>query len=101
MSELFSRRTALAGGIGLASGMGLLASETLARAAGYQEDQNAHAPGGPVARSLAASVGKGAEYSLPPLPYAFDALEPSIDAETMRLHHFTDGGRQGADIPAA
>ncbi len=26
-------------------------------------------------------------YSLPPLPYAFDALEPVIDAETMRLHH--------------
>ena len=87
MSELFSRRTALAGGIGLASGMGLLASETLARAAGYQGDQNSHAPGGPVASSLAASVGKGAEYSLPTLPYAFDALEPSIDAETMRLHH--------------
>ncbi len=27
------------------------------------------------------------EYALPPLPYAYDALEPSIDAETMRLHH--------------
>ncbi len=26
-------------------------------------------------------------YELPPLPYAYDALEPSIDAETMRLHH--------------
>lgn len=25
--------------------------------------------------------------SLPPLPYAYDALEPYIDAETMRLHH--------------
>ncbi|PSB22392.1 superoxide dismutase [filamentous cyanobacterium CCP2] len=24
---------------------------------------------------------------LPPLPYAFDALEPYIDAETMELHH--------------
>lgn len=24
---------------------------------------------------------------LPPLPYAYDALEPYIDAETMRLHH--------------
>jgi Fe-Mn family superoxide dismutase len=24
---------------------------------------------------------------LPPLPYAYDALEPSIDAETMHLHH--------------
>lgn len=33
----------------------------------------------------------------PPLPYAFDALEPYIDAETMRVHHdlylqaYTDG----------
>jgi Fe-Mn family superoxide dismutase len=26
-------------------------------------------------------------YVLPPLPYAYDALEPSIDAETMHLHH--------------
>jgi superoxide dismutase, Fe-Mn family len=26
-------------------------------------------------------------YTLPPLPYAHDALEPSIDAETMRIHH--------------
>ncbi|MDQ4122207.1 MAG: superoxide dismutase [Acidobacteriota bacterium] len=26
-------------------------------------------------------------FSLPPLPYAFDALEPVIDAQTMQLHH--------------
>jgi Fe-Mn family superoxide dismutase len=26
-------------------------------------------------------------YKLPPLPYAFDALEPSIDAKTMEIHH--------------
>ncbi|MDX1682824.1 MAG: superoxide dismutase, partial [Phycisphaeraceae bacterium] len=26
-------------------------------------------------------------YSLPDLPYAFDALEPSIDARTMEIHH--------------
>jgi Fe-Mn family superoxide dismutase len=26
-------------------------------------------------------------YTLPKLPYAYDALEPSIDAETMHLHH--------------
>ncbi|MFN4066605.1 MAG: superoxide dismutase [Thermosynechococcus sp.] len=26
-------------------------------------------------------------YRLPPLPYAYDALEPVIDAETMHLHH--------------
>ncbi|MDA8745363.1 superoxide dismutase [Rubripirellula amarantea] len=26
-------------------------------------------------------------YSLPDLPYAYDALEPSIDARTMEIHH--------------
>jgi Fe-Mn family superoxide dismutase len=26
-------------------------------------------------------------YELPPLPYAYDALEPHIDEQTMRLHH--------------
>ena len=26
-------------------------------------------------------------YSLPSLPYGFDALEPSIDAQTMQIHH--------------
>ncbi len=26
-------------------------------------------------------------YKLPPLPYKFDALEPSIDAKTMEIHH--------------
>jgi superoxide dismutase, Fe-Mn family len=26
-------------------------------------------------------------FTLPPLPYAFDTLEPHIDAETMQIHH--------------
>ena len=26
-------------------------------------------------------------FTLPPLPYAYNALEPHIDAETMQLHH--------------
>ena len=26
-------------------------------------------------------------FSVPPLPYAFDALEPHIDAQTMEIHH--------------
>src|SRR5215472_14266412 len=26
-------------------------------------------------------------HELPPLPYAFDALEPYIDAQTMEIHH--------------
>ncbi len=29
----------------------------------------------------------GGPYVLPPLPYAFDALEPHIDARTMEIHH--------------
>ena len=27
------------------------------------------------------------EYALPPLPYAYDALEPTIDTATMQIHH--------------
>jgi Fe-Mn family superoxide dismutase len=35
-------------------------------------------------QSRAAEAG---EFELPKLPYAYDALEPHIDAETMHLHH--------------
>ncbi len=83
MNDLFSRRTALASGIGLAGGVGLLATQALAQ----HEHHQAEEAGGPVMRSLVASVGKSGEYILPPLTYAYEALEPSIDAETMRLHH--------------
>ncbi len=69
-----SRRTAiaemsaLAGAAVLASGLGaegLLIGQTAAPAA--------VPPTGP--------------FRLPPLPYAYDALEPYFDAETMHLHH--------------
>jgi Fe-Mn family superoxide dismutase len=30
---------------------------------------------------------KSGGFTLPPLPYAFDALEPHIDAKTMEIHH--------------
>jgi len=30
---------------------------------------------------------RNGEYVLPPLPYPYDALEPHIDQQTMRLHH--------------
>jgi Fe-Mn family superoxide dismutase len=36
---------------------------------------------------LAAQDSPSGPYTLPPLPYAPDALEPHIDAETMRIHH--------------
>ncbi|MCS7189165.1 MAG: superoxide dismutase [Bacteroidia bacterium] len=31
--------------------------------------------------------GGGYPYELPPLPYPYEALEPYIDAQTMRVHH--------------
>jgi Fe-Mn family superoxide dismutase len=34
-----------------------------------------------------AAATDGAPYQLPPLPYPFDALEPSIDRLTMEIHH--------------
>ena len=36
---------------------------------------------------LAAPLQAAADFSLPPLPYAANALEPSIDARTMTIHH--------------
>jgi superoxide dismutase, Fe-Mn family len=49
--------------------------------------EHAAADGGPIQKSISAAVGQGGDYTLPPLPYGYDALEPSIDAETMKLHH--------------
>jgi Fe-Mn family superoxide dismutase len=37
--------------------------------------------------AAAAGGGDPVEYALPPLPYDYDALEPNIDEQTMRLHH--------------
>jgi Fe-Mn family superoxide dismutase len=37
-------------------------------------------------RQIGYDPSKG-RYTLPPLPYDYDALEPHIDAQTMRLHH--------------
>lgn len=40
-----------------------------------------------LAQQETGSTGAPKEYTLPPLPYPPDALEPSIDAQTMTLHH--------------
>ncbi|NLP09981.1 superoxide dismutase [bacterium] len=38
-------------------------------------------------RTVDASKNEKGEYVLPPLSYAYNALEPHIDEQTMRLHH--------------
>lgn len=43
-------------------------------------------PGALAQTNTAAPVATG-PFTLPPLPYAFDALEPHIDARTMEIHH--------------
>jgi len=39
------------------------------------------------AQSSPTPVGPSGPYTLPPLPYPYEALEPHIDVETMHLHH--------------
>jgi superoxide dismutase, Fe-Mn family len=40
-------------------------------------------------------------FELPPLPYAFDALEPTIDARTMEIHHDKHHGAYVTNLNAA
>ncbi len=40
-----------------------------------------------VALAHPAAMGDDGQYLLPDLPYAYDALEPHIDAKTMAIHH--------------
>jgi Fe-Mn family superoxide dismutase len=69
---MIDRRTAIKH-LGAATGA-LLLTERL-KAGGLPNPQATAAP---------ATAGP---FTLPPLPYAYDALEPGIDAATMHLHH--------------
>ena len=40
-------------------------------------------------------------HELPPLPYAYDALEPIIDKQTMTLHHDMHHGAYVKNLNAA
>ena len=41
----------------------------------------------PLASFVSPAVAEDGMFSVPPLPYAYDALEPTIDAATMQFHH--------------
>ena len=62
--------------------LGGLSLEAMAQAAPTVDGKG----GSPLADAVAAGF-KDGQYALPPLPYAPDALEPHIDAQTMQLHH--------------
>lgn len=49
---------------------------------------------------LGAALPAWADFSLPPLPYATDALEPAIDATTMTIHHDRHHGAYVANLNA-
>jgi len=71
--SLVNRRTAILQ-------MGALASAVLLT-------DNLRAAGSPAGQAAAMPPPPAGPFTLPPLPYAYDALEPSFDAETMHLHH--------------
>ena len=72
--NLIDRRTAM------------LQMGALAGAAMLAETLHAEPTAGGQAAAAPATPPTG-PFTLPPLPYAYDALEPSFDAETMHLHH--------------
>jgi Fe-Mn family superoxide dismutase len=64
------------------------ALKTLALTAGALAVPAALGPRAALAQAPAAMPGDGGgTYALPPLPYAVDALEPHLDAQTMQIHH--------------
>ena len=76
-----TRRQLLAAGLPAVLAGGSLASLAFA------QDNGGGKAGGNKKLDTLKKVFAGGEYTLPPLPYAYDALEPHIDAETMKLHH--------------
>ncbi len=74
-----NRRGFLSTGGAALAGLGLAGLAAPARA-------DTHARGGQGFGLFEVPMQEG-EYALPELPYAYDALEPHIDAQTMRLHH--------------
>lgn len=77
--EPISRRTALTS---LAAGAGALGLASVAGAS-----TSARTSGGFLTADELGYDSASNTYTLPPLPYDYDALEPAIDEQTMRIHH--------------
>ncbi len=84
MSKQMTRREAIAiGGLAAAATAGTVL--TMAAADNMKEGMKMTAP----EKNLAMLPGTFADgkYTLPPLPYAYDALEPAYDKRTVEIHH--------------
>jgi Fe-Mn family superoxide dismutase len=82
----FPRREAMATlGLGALAGAAALVASSLAGAQGTSSPIKPTVPA--VSPEALGWNPKSGQYVLPPLPYGYEALEPSIDAETMHLHH--------------
>jgi Fe-Mn family superoxide dismutase len=88
MDPMPSRREFLGavgpGAAGLGAALGI--SVTGGQAAG-EEVPGGRGERGSLAQRMLVDAYQGGRYTLPPLPYPYDALEPHIDARTMDLHH--------------
>ncbi|MFN0151885.1 MAG: superoxide dismutase [bacterium] len=75
-----TRREFLEGSVALGGLLSLGIPTVLAQTGGASGSATNAAPG-------ATPSAPGGAHELPPLPYAVDALEPHLDAQTMTLHH--------------
>jgi superoxide dismutase, Fe-Mn family len=83
MSDALSRRTLLTAALPAAAiGAGLLGGSTV-----FAQDAAQGGGGASNVLNMLAALNQDGTYVLPKLPYAYDALEPHIDAQTMELHH--------------
>ena len=106
MNDVPSRRSLLAG---LPAAGGVFGLASLAAAQAGQGGMQGMPPALPKKlRDVFAGMYDGDRFALPALPYAYDALEPHIDEQTMRLHHdkhhqgYVDGlNKTVADMPGA
>jgi Fe-Mn family superoxide dismutase len=67
--------------------LGIAAATPLALATNRVWTRPAFAQTAPNTTGSSTPAGKHYPHTLPPLPYAHDALEPHIDAQTMQIHH--------------
>jgi superoxide dismutase, Fe-Mn family len=86
MDDSLSRRDVLIKSLPTAAIIGAgMSSALFAQAA--DNPAPAADPNMPVVGRMIADAHQNGQYSLPKLPYEYDALEPHIDVKTMTLHH--------------